>query len=69
MDFEDVETAEHMEIDANSMRSEYIEELETFRETYRRECSKSGIDYVPIDTSMQFDKALLEYLTMRQSRF
>lgn len=69
MDFEDVETAEHLEIDANSMRPEYLHELEAFRETYRRECSKSGIDYVPIDTSMQFDKALMEYLTMRQSRF
>lgn len=69
MDFEDVETSEHLEIDANSIRSEYLDELEGFRDTYRRECSKSGIDYVAIDTSMQFDKALLEYLVMRQSRF
>jgi len=69
MDFEDVETSERMEIDANSIRTEYLDELEGFRDTYRRECSKIGIDYVAIDTSMQFDKALLEYLVMRQSRF
>ena len=40
----------------------------TFRETYRRECFQSGIDYVPLDTSMQFDRALTEYLAMRRSR-
>ena len=28
-----------------------------------------GIDYVPLDTSMQFDKALLEYLLNRRNRF
>ena len=39
-----------------------------FRETYRRECFQSGIDYVPLDTSMPFDRALTEYLVMRQSR-
>ena len=30
--------------------------------TYRRECFQAGIDYVPLDTSMQFDQALTEYL-------
>ena len=39
-----------------------------FRETYRRECFQSGIDYVPLDTSMPFDRALTEYLAMRRSR-
>jgi hypothetical protein len=29
---------------------------------------RSGIDYVPLDTSMPFDKALLEYLLSRQAR-
>ena len=35
---------------------------------YRRECFQTGIDYVPLDTSMQFDKALLEYLVSRSTR-
>ena len=43
-------------------------ELAEFRETYRRECFQNGIDYVPLDTSMQFDKALMEYLLMRRGR-
>ena len=39
-----------------------------FRELYRRECFQTGVDYLPLDTSMQFDKALLEYLVSRQAR-
>ena len=40
-----------------------------FRETYRIECAKAQIDYVPTDTSVSFDKALMEYLLQRQRRF
>jgi hypothetical protein len=28
----------------------------------------NGVDYVPLDTSLQFDKALLEYLVSRQGK-
>jgi hypothetical protein len=45
-----------------------MDELEAFRETYRRECYQSGIDYVALDTSMQFDKALMGYLATRSAR-
>ena len=34
-----------------------------------RECFQIGVDYVPLDTSMQFDKALMEYLVNRRGRF
>ena len=67
-EFEDPETEQRLEIDASGIRQEYLEELAEFRETYRRECFRGGIDYVPLDTSMQFDKALMEYLLMRKSR-
>ena len=30
---------------------------------------QAGIDYVGLDTSMQFDRALIEYLTSRRARF
>ncbi len=36
---------------------------------YRRECFQAGIDYVPLDTSMQFDRALAEYLMRRSERY
>jgi uncharacterized protein (DUF58 family) len=69
VEFEEPETHRHMQIDADHYRHDYKKELEAFRETYRRECFQSGIDYVALDTSMPFDKALLEYLLNRQARF
>jgi uncharacterized protein (DUF58 family) len=68
VEFEDPETDERLEVDASGFRRDYLEEINRFRDEYRRECSQSGIDYVGLDTSMQFDKALLEYLIHRSTR-
>ena len=68
IEFEEPETHEKVQIDAGSFRADYLGELGDFCDTYRRECFQSGIDYVPLDTSMPFDRALTEYLLMRQSR-
>ncbi len=65
----DPETGDEVKIDADGFRNEYIEEVKKFRKKLALECSNSGIDYVPIDTSMQFDKALIEYLHSRRARF
>lgn len=68
IEFEDPETQEKVVVDATSYRQDYKSEIEGFRELYRRECFQTGVDYVPLDTSMQFDKALLEYLLSRRAR-
>jgi uncharacterized protein (DUF58 family) len=68
VEFEEPESHARLELDADSYRRDYLQEIEQFRETYRRECFQSGIDYVPLDTSMPFDRALTEYLVMRQIR-
>jgi uncharacterized protein (DUF58 family) len=69
-EFEDVETDDRLPpADAKGMREAYLGALAEFREGYREECSKAGIDYVAMDTSVGFDKALLEYLIQRQRRF
>jgi uncharacterized protein (DUF58 family) len=68
IEFEDPETQEKVVVDATSYRQDYKNEIEGFREMYRRECFQTGVDYVPLDTSMQFDKALLEYLLSRRAR-
>ncbi len=47
-EFEDPETQQRMEIDATGIRKEYLSEVDRFRETYRRECFRSGIDYVAL---------------------
>jgi uncharacterized protein (DUF58 family) len=69
IEFEDVETPEKLTLDAKGMREDYLQSLTEFRTHYQEECSKANIDYVPIDTSVTFDKALLEYLVQRQRRF
>ena len=69
VELEEPETKQKVRLDADHFRHDYLQELEEFRETYRRECFQSGIDYVPLDTSMPFDKALLEYLLSRRARF
>ena len=65
----DPESEEIIKVDAPGFRNEYIEELNQFRETLANKSVQSGIDYVPVDTSMQFDKALIEYLHSRKHRF
>ena len=70
VDFEDVEAPDdHMEIDAQGIRDDYLAAVGDLRERYKRECANANIDYVPMDTSVGFDKALLDYLVLRQRRF
>ena len=68
VELEEPESQEKLQIDANGFRTDYVAEVQKFCDTYRRECFKSGIDYVGLDTSMQFDKALVEYLVSRRGR-
>jgi uncharacterized protein (DUF58 family) len=67
VELEDPETGEKLEVDADGYRADYLQEIAAFRDTLRRECLKSRIDYVPLDTSMPFDRALMEYLLNRRS--
>jgi len=69
IEFLDVEEPRKLTLDARNMRSDYLKSLQEFQATYRRECANAGIDYVAMDTSVSFDKALLEYLVQRQRRF
>ena len=69
MQFEDAETGETIAVDATGFRQDYLNQIEEFRNTYRDGCNRLRIDYVPLDTSMPFDKALTEYLQQRQARY
>lgn len=68
VELEEPETRQKVRVDADHFRRDYQEEVAAFRDAYRRECFQSAIDYVPLDTSMPFDKALLEYLLSRRAR-
>lgn len=67
--FEDSETGETITVDATGFRDDYLAQVDEFREAYREGCNRLRIDYVPLETSMPFDKALSEYLMQRQQRF
>jgi uncharacterized protein (DUF58 family) len=68
VEFEEPETSERLQVDADGFQAEYLESIRDFREFYRRHCFQLGVDYVPLDTSMQFDRALTEYLLNRRNR-
>ncbi len=68
VEFEEPETSDKLTVDTAGFRRSYLDEVAAFRDLYKRDCFQTGIDYVPIDTSMQFDKALTEYLANRSKR-
>ncbi len=69
VEFQDVEVDQKLTLDARNMREDYLKSLSEFQELYRKECSKANMDYLPMDTSINFDRALMQYLTQRQKRF
>lgn len=64
----DPETNQELKLNADGFRADYIEQIKQFRDGLAQQSRKAGIDYVPLDTSMQFDKALIEYLHSRRAR-
>jgi uncharacterized protein (DUF58 family) len=69
VEFTEPEALDRIVIDADSACRQYVASMEGFRDDYRRFCLHSGVDYVPLDTSLQFDRALMEYLVSRRNRF
>ncbi len=65
---EDNETREIIEVDADAVKADYLEEVAEFRAKYKADCVRARIDYVPLHTGMPFDKALMSYLLTRQAR-
>ncbi|MCU0715205.1 MAG: DUF58 domain-containing protein [Pirellula sp.] len=66
---EDPETGDSMSVNADDIGNEYRENIQRFREQLKKGCNESKIDYVPLDTSMPYDKAITEYLISRRNRF
>ena len=56
-------------VDAAGIRGDYLGAVEELRQTYKTECLSMGADYVPLDTSLPFDRALVGYLSQRKARF
>lgn len=69
VDLLEPESNENQIVDAAGIRADYLDALQELRDRYQQECFALGADYVALDTSMPFDKALTEYLYQRQARF
>ena len=67
--FECPETKDHIDTDPQAIRAAYQDEIQAFIEEYRQECQSIRADFVTVDNSMTFDKALVEFLAQRRARF
>jgi uncharacterized protein (DUF58 family) len=65
----DPETGNSEPVRAADAAAEYRRTIEAFRHRLDKEFSEARIDYVPLDTSQPYDKALMEYLLSRRNRF
>lgn len=65
----DPETGDSMSVNADDIGNDYRENVREFRGQLKKGCHESKIDYVPLDTSMPYDKAIMEYLLSRRNRF
>lgn len=65
---EDPETGERMEVDADGVRERYRQAIEAWRAELKQRIAAMRGDYVALDTSMPFDKALVEFLIQRSKR-
>ncbi|MGE5479695.1 MAG: DUF58 domain-containing protein [Chloroflexota bacterium] len=64
--FVDMETGEEMITQPFQISRSYSRAVSEFIETIKKGCLNHNIDYFLIDTSMSFDRALIEYLTKRK---
>ena len=69
VDLQDPETDDSLIINADGIRTDYLEAVDELCDYYQQQCLTIGADYVRLDTSMPFGKALLEYLSQRKARF
>lgn len=65
----DPETGLSEPVRAADAAEEYRKTIAAFRQRLDQQLSEARIDYVPLDTSQPYDKALMEYLLSRRNRF
>jgi len=65
---EDPETGQSTVVDAAAVRPSYLQALHEWREQLQQRLAAIQADYLPLDTSMPFDRALVEFLNERCRR-
>ena len=69
IEFVDVETDQRVKLQAEAVREDYRREIGRFMDYFRQSCAEARIDYVPVDTSVSFDRVLVAYLINRKGHF
>ncbi len=64
--FKDLETGEEITTQPWHIQAEYQQKMNQFIENYKRQCRLNQIDYVLLNTALDFDRALLEYFIKRK---
>ncbi len=64
--FKDLETQEELMTQPWHIQKAYQQSMQEFLDFYKRQCRDNNIDYILLDTSTPFDKALFEYLNKRK---
>jgi uncharacterized protein (DUF58 family) len=67
--FEDPETGESVATNPRAIQASYLQEIRAFIEEYKQQCQAVRADFTTVHNAMTFDKALIEFLIQRQSRF
>ncbi len=64
--FLDVETGEHIDLYADSVKEAYEEELHRFMDNLKMQCVRYRIKYVPVDIKEKFARVLNTFMIERQ---
>ncbi|HOA75916.1 MAG TPA: DUF58 domain-containing protein [Phycisphaerae bacterium] len=67
-EFVDPETGRRLIVHPQAVRERYLAALREFTARYRDEAAALRADFVQVDTSMTFDRALVQYLIDRRRR-
>ena len=67
--FEDPETGDSVATNPRAIQASYLQEIRAFIEEYKQQCQAVRADFTTVHNAMTFDKALIEFLIQRQSRF
>ncbi len=64
--FEDVESGVTLPTQPHHIRTAVQKEIDEYLEWFKRQCREHNIDYQLLDTSMDFDQGLLQFLLKRK---
>ncbi len=64
--FEDAESGASLPTQPNHIRAAVQKEIDEYLDWFKRQCRENNIDYQLLDTSMDFDHGLLQFLLKRK---